>query len=383
MDNVPVWEDGYDLRLPTLVGEVRADVCVIGLGGSGLSAVTELLNHGVDVVALDAGSVAGGAAGRNGGFLLAGIAAFHHDAVEALGRDRAVRLYQETADELERFTVATPAHVRRPGSLRIADSDEELIDCDAQFAQMRSDGLSVERYQGPEGAGLLFPLDGVFNPLQRCRWLASSAAARGARLYESSAVTGVFGDTVTTAAGSVECRSVIVAVDGGLDLLLPELRPRVRTARLQMLSTEPTTEVALERPVYRRYGYEYYQQLPGGQVALGGFRDVAGPGEWTHAATPDDAVQERLERFLRARVGVTAAVTHRWAASVGYSIGSNGSTTRVLPVFERVRDGVIACGGYNGTGNLVGALVGRGAAQVAVAGSSDIAGLFTGSRDLR
>jgi glycine/D-amino acid oxidase-like deaminating enzyme len=86
-------------------------------------------------------------------------------------------------------------------------------------------------------------------------------------------------------------------------------------------------------------------------------------------------VQDRLEEFLRTVIGVRAPITRRWAASVGYSSG-------LLPVFERVRDGVIACGGYNGTGNLVGALVGRGAAQVVVDGASDLAELFTCSRDL-
>src|SRR5690606_35109253 len=106
--------------LPPLHGQERADVCVIGLGGSGLAAVTELLRHGADVIGVDAGIVAGGAAGRNGGFLLAGIAAAHHDAVAALGRERAARLYAATADELDRFAEETPTAVRRPGSLRIA-----------------------------------------------------------------------------------------------------------------------------------------------------------------------------------------------------------------------------------------------------------------------
>ncbi|HET8984687.1 MAG TPA: FAD-binding oxidoreductase [Trueperaceae bacterium] len=375
MENVPVWDVGAALDLPVLAGSVRADVCVVGLGGSGLSAVSELLRYGVDVVGIDAGVVAGGAAGRNGGFLLAGIAAFHHDAVRELGRDRAVRLYQETAAELDRFAEATPRLVRRTGSLRVADSDAELTDCDQQLRQMRGDGLPVETYQGEEGVGLLFPHDGAFNPLERCRHVARAALAAGARLFEGSAATDVTARRVTTAAGPVECSQVIVAIDGRLDALLPELSPRVRTARLQMLATAPTSEAVLRRPVYRRYGYEYYQQLPGGEVVLGGFRDVAGPGEWTQDATPAAGVQDRLEDFLRNVIGVQAAITRRWAASVGYSTG-------VLPVFDRVRDGVIACGGYNGTGNLVGALVGRGAAQVAVDGASDLAALFTGSRDL-
>lgn len=376
VDNVPVWEDGSTLDLPRLEGEVRAEVCVVGLGGSGLSAVAELLRLGVDVVGIDAGEVAGGAAGRNGGFLLAGTAAFHHDAVRELGRDRAARLYRATAEELDRFVAGTPQSVRRTGSLRVAADEAEQEDCDAQFRQMRADDLLVERYDGPEGAGLLFPCDGVFNPLRRCRQLARDALAGGARLFEHSVVDKVAADRVTTAAGSVECRNVIVAIDGRLDALVSELGPLVRTARLQMLATAPTGEVTLPRPVYRRYGYEYYQQLPGGEIALGGFRDKAGAGEWTASAVPDAAVQDLLDVFLRTGVGVTAEVTHRWAASVGYSRG-------VLPVFTRVRGGVIACGGYNGTGNLIGALVGRGAAQVATTGRSDIAELFTGSGDLR
>ncbi len=41
-------------------------MCVVGLGGSGLTAVSELLARGARVVGLEAGGVAGGAAGRNG-----------------------------------------------------------------------------------------------------------------------------------------------------------------------------------------------------------------------------------------------------------------------------------------------------------------------------
>src|SRR5690606_1852892 len=103
MINVPAGAGGWSLDLPSLVGEVSADVCGVGLGGSGLAAVAELLRLGVDTVGLDAGIVAGGAAGRNGGFLLAGLAAFLHDAVEKLGRARAVKLYRATAGELERL----------------------------------------------------------------------------------------------------------------------------------------------------------------------------------------------------------------------------------------------------------------------------------------
>jgi gamma-glutamylputrescine oxidase len=52
---------------------------------------------------------------------------------------------------------------------------------------------------------------------------------------------------------------VVVAVDGCLEDLMPELKGRVRTARLQMLATAPAPEVKFTLPVYRRYGYDYWQ----------------------------------------------------------------------------------------------------------------------------
>jgi len=63
-----------------------------------------------------------------------------------------------------------------------------------------------------------------------------------------------------------------------------------------------------------------------------------------------------LESFLREKLRVHAPITHRWAATVSYS--NSG-----LPIFEEVSPGVIATGAYSGTGNVMGALCGRGAAR--------------------
>jgi glycine/D-amino acid oxidase-like deaminating enzyme len=348
---------------------VTADVCVVGLGGSGLAAVHELLDLGMRVVAVDAGMVAGGAAGRNGGFLLAGPADFHHDAVAANGRERAVALYRRTLAEMDRMEAETPGAIRREGSLRVAESAEELDDCRTQLSAMQADGLPAEWYRGPEGEGLLIPTDGVFQPLRRCRELALRAVERGARLYEHSAAVEIAGHEVVTGQGSVMCGAVIVAVDGRLELLLPELTGRVRTARLQMLATAPTDEIRTRFAVYSRYGYEYWQQLDDGRVALGGMRDRGGEGEWTDLAEPTEPVQSLLETHLRQRLGVHAPITHRWAGAVGY-------TPDGLPIFEQVRPRVWAIGGYSGTGNVVGAICGRAIAQMVVDGHANDAELF-------
>ena len=71
--------------LPPLDGDTAADACVVGLGGSGLAAVEGLASRGLTVVGVDAGRVAAGAAGRNGGLLLGGTAPFFHDAVRDWG----------------------------------------------------------------------------------------------------------------------------------------------------------------------------------------------------------------------------------------------------------------------------------------------------------
>ena len=357
----PVWEDEGWTPLPALSGRVTADVCVVGLGGSGLAAVDELLSRGASVVGVDAASVGGGAAGRNGGFLLAGLADPYHRVVEALGRSRAAELHTLTLAEMERITAATPDAVHRGGSLRIEDEDAGLADCAEQAAALRADGFAVQEYDGVEGRGLLFPDDGAMQPLVRCRSLAQQVVSRGARLHETSPALDVAPGRVMTPDGVVECDAVVVAVDGRLEQVLPELAGTVRTVRLQMLGTAPDPSVSVPRPVYLRGGYEYWQQLPDGRLAVGGFRDVGGASEETATAEPAEPVQSAIEQLLRTRIGSTAPVTHRWAAAVGY-------TRSGLPYLGQVRERVWAAGGYCGTGNVVGALCGRAAAARALGG---------------
>jgi gamma-glutamylputrescine oxidase len=369
----PVWDDGPADVFAPLVGDLDADLCVVGLGGSGLACVGEARRLGATVVGLDAGHVGGGAAGRNGGFLLAGLAPFYHDAVGAFGRDAARTLYRLTVQELEHIARESPGIVRRTGSLRIAESPEEIADCAEQLVALHADGFVAESYEGPEGVGLLLPMDGAYQPLARCRMLARAASEAGARLFEHTPALDVHPGRVRTHAGTVRARQVVVAIDGRLELLLPELAPRVRSARLQMLATAPTSAIRLPRPVYARWGYDYWQQRPDGTIALGGGRDRAGPAEWTTRAEPTEAVQRHLERRLRDLLGVDAPITHRWAAIVGY-------TPDGLPICEQLQAGVWALGGYSGTGNVVGAMLGRGVARQALLGADEAVAALAAAR---
>lgn len=367
----PRWDDHDDLDLPVLAGDAEAEVCVIGLGGTGLSCITEALALGArSVIGIDAVGVAAGAAGRNGGFLLSGTSDYHHELVRALGRERAVALTRLTNDEIQRIAAEVPEHVRFTGSLRIAAGDEELADCEEQRARMLIDGFPVESYHGPEGRGILIPTDAVMHPVRRCRTIATRARERGARLHGRTRALEVGAGAVRTEHGTIRARHVISCVDGRLELLFPSLEGIVRSARLQMLASAPAPEVAFPRPVSTRYGYDYWQQLPDGSVVLGGGRDIAAEAEWTTDSRPSDAIQDYLTRTLRERLGVRARVTHRWGASVAY-------TTSGRPLFRDLGGSVQVVGAFNGTGNVVGALLGRAAAHRALRGHSPIAHHFT------
>lgn len=370
--HLPIWHDTPDPVYPPLAGEIAVDVCVIGLGGSGLTCIHELLDLGLSVAGIDAATVGGGAAGRNGGFLLAGLAAFYHNAVAAIGRERAAAIYRLTMAEIERMAMAMPGIVYRVGSLRIAASPAEVADCAAQLQAMRADDLPVEPYSGPEGEGLLLPTDGAFQPLHRCRFLAEQAQRGGALLFTSTPAMAINGTTVQCPQGQIHARHVIIAVDGGLERLAPELRGIVRSARLQMLATAPDRECSLPRPVYTRWGYDYWQQLPDGRIALGGCRDRFAAEEWDAPPQPSAPVQAALEQILRERVGSRAPVERRWAALVAYRSDS------ILPVARQIRPNVWTIGAYNGTGNVIGALCGRAVARAIARGDLALLRLLDG-----
>jgi glycine/D-amino acid oxidase-like deaminating enzyme len=366
------WDEDAAVRawagLPTLRTDVTADACVVGLGGSGLAAIAALRERGLSVIGLDAGRVAAGAGGRNGGFLLGGPAAFLHTAIGLWGTDAAVQMYRATLAELDRLCAAAPDLVHRVGSIRLAGLpggprneaeamglERELDDLVAHADALRAHGIAVETYDGDLGHGLFLPDDASTNPAARA---IRTAAFLGGDLYENSAVVEIKAGGVRTEQGSVSAALIVVAVDGNLEKVLPQLAGRVRTARLQMLATAPI-EAVLPCPVYGRWGYDYAQQDGAGHLFAGGGRDRFLDAEWTDSAEPTPDVQAYIETVAERMAGRPVQVTHRWAASVGFTADGR-------PVCEEVDDGVFAIGGYNGTGNLVGPVAARACVDLAL-----------------
>ena len=337
---------------------------MIGAGVAGLACARRLAQRGIDTLVLERDTVAGGASGRNGGFLLAGMAEFYPDARERYGREQARGTYARTLEaQQEIYALAAELGaadaVRRTGLLRVSASEEEAEHVRHQVEALREDGFPgelVERDQLPVALrpgfhnACLTEHDGSLHPARWIRALAGAAEQAGARIHEHTEVRGpVDGSEVVTSGGTVSARHVVVAADGALAALVPGVP--VRTRRLHMVATEPLPERLVECPVYARWGYEYFQQPPDGRLLAGGFSDLDGERSYTDRDEGSREVWDRIERYLVEDLGVDAPITHRWVGTVGYS--QDG-----LPVVGR-HEGLYAAGGYSGHGNVLGFMAGR------------------------
>ena len=400
MAAVPLWQDDpYEERAP-LTGDRETDVLVIGAGIGGLSCAWHLAERGVDCTVVEASTAAGGASGRNGGFLVAGAAPAHQDAIALFGHDIAVGIYRATlASEQRVYEIAdeigAAQHFARVGHLRVTWEPEELEHARIQFEAMRADDLPAEWVdegdlpaivRAPGRVGVFSPPDGTMQPARWVRAFSRAIEDRGVRIFERSPVPEPLeaarngGFAVRAGDGTVHAQRVVVAADGALPQLVPAYAPAVRTKRLHMVATAPIPERVVPCAIGIRWGFEYLQQRPDGRVAIGGFSDHDGEDAADSYTTVEQAspqVHARIERFLRDGLGIDAPITHRWIGLVGYS---RDQRAFVGPVPQH--DGLFVAGGYNGTGNLNGFTAGRILSELLATGESADAGLYDSARPL-
>jgi glycine/D-amino acid oxidase-like deaminating enzyme len=356
---------------PRLRGSAAADVVVVGAGVTGCACALALAQHGADVVVLEAGETAAGASGRNGGFASAGTGLAPGAAAEAIGMRSAVALHRATEAALDDMLAIAAAQgepdaVRRTGSLWAA-ADDEAAAMDAAAAALASAGVECRRapelVPAPMRAryphALLSPGDCVLQPARWTRALARTAAAAGARIHEGSPVTGIEpvrgGLRAVAPGGGVTAAAVVVACDGLIPRLVPELRGIVYPVRGQMLATEPLPDPVAHLPVHCDHGFVYLRPTFDGRLAIGGCRTADLDAEYTSDERTTGPVQRAIERFVSERLGLAGArITHRWAGIMGFSAD-------LLPVVGPVpgRDGLHVAGGYSGVGNVQGFVCGR------------------------
>jgi gamma-glutamylputrescine oxidase len=175
---------------------------------------------------------------------------------------------------------------------------------------------------------------------------ALARQARGRAIREGVGVTALQSRRrgVVVTAGEAQCEAgvVILATNAYTSQLVASVK--IEPTRAQMVATAPDANPIADVPVYSNFGYRYWRQLATGEVLLGGWRDTTLETEKTDDDEPTPEIQSRLDAGL-AELHVSAAVTHRWAGTMGF-------TESGLPMAGLV-DGmpnVYICAGFTGHG---------------------------------
>jgi gamma-glutamylputrescine oxidase len=307
----------------------RVEVLVVGGGITGVSLLRRLAQRGVNAALVERTRLAYGASGRNAGFLLEGTAANYAEAVSRHGRGVVREIWDVTVENHRRLAEALDgrAGYRRGGSRTVAASAAEEAQLAESAELMSEDGWPVEL----QARSIVNPRDGELNPAEAVGALAADCPA-GA-IFEATEVTDL--EQLPIAA-----EEVILATNAFTGQLVEGVP--IEPVRAQMLATAPFGTRVAERPTYADQGYQYWRQLPTGEVLAGGYRDRALADEVGFELATTVTIQDHLERHL-AGLGVTAPVTHRWAGTMGF-------TPDALPLVGRLRPGLSICAGYTGHG---------------------------------
>jgi gamma-glutamylputrescine oxidase len=367
--------------LPPLQGAVRADVCIVGGGYTGLSAALHLAQRGLSVVVLEAHRVGFGASGRNGGQVGSGQR-LDQDALEAaVGLDDARKLWsfaQEAKDMVRGLIARHDMPVRfHPGIAHACWSDGEVRNAHAYADKLRRDyGYDQVEALSKDEIGRLIP-SGVFaggeldrgaghvHPLNYAIGLARAAQAAGAAIHESSEVVQITHGAqpvVKTAQGTVTCDHLILACNGYMGSLEPQVAARVMPINNFIVATEPLGDRAREvlaDPVAvadTKFVVNYWRLSEDNRLLFGG-------GESYGYRFPDIVKTVRkpmLEIYPALR---DVKIDYAWGGTLAITMTRN-------PCFLRVAPNVLSASGYSGHGVALATLAGRILAE-AVAGQAE------------
>jgi gamma-glutamylputrescine oxidase len=370
-----------------LRGDVRADVCVVGGGISGLSAALHLRERGYGVVLLEARHLGFGGSGRSGGQSIFGYACEMSTLEKAVGESDARRMWDVATEglELQRALIAkhaidcdyVPGHMivglkkRHDDSLR-AEVDHlankygyhslRFMERDEVRGIVASDRYTSALYDSNGGH---------LHSYKYTRGLGTAAAAAGVTIHEDSWVTKLdvaqdaSGENVVhTAGGSVRARHLVVAGGALLGGLVPPMARKLLSIGTYIVTTQPLGEER-SRALIRNgaavadmnWILDYFRVLKDTRLLFGGRVSYSG-------IDPMDSSRVMLRRIHKVfpQLG-DARIEHSWG-------GYLDITTNRAPHFGRLGSNAYFIQGLSGHGMVISAIAGKLASE-AIAGSAE------------
>ncbi|MBE3560218.1 MAG: FAD-binding oxidoreductase [Ktedonobacteraceae bacterium] len=330
------------------------DALVVGCGVFGAAVAYWLARSGRRVVLLDRVAVAHGASGRNGGFVVAGMAEDYPAAIRRLGQKtaQAVMAISYENQALLRGVLAEEeidCQYREPGSLGLAPGEEQFSHLRSDVEALQADGFSAQLLARDEvqelirtplapeiTGGKFLPGQALVHSAKLVQGLVQAAQRRGAQVYRAQALRLVQDSNsvlVETNVGRISTGSVVLAVNAWTDELITGIKGKIVPVRGQALAYAPL------KPVFTTAVFasltetgEYWQQTPDGSIVLGGCRAHA-PGRdvGVREPVPTAEVQAALEQIfprLFPQLG-GLQVVQRWAGLMAF-------TPDRIPIVDRV-----------------------------------------------
>ncbi len=237
---------------------LRADVCVIGGGYTGLSAALHLRRQGAEVVLLEARRAGWGASGRNGGQVGSGQRRDESELEEQLGQQAARELWQLAEDAkalvqelVDRYridcdlTAGQLIVAAKAGHAAELARRAEHLAASYRYTQMRfldraelRARLASDAYHG----GILDSGAMHLHPLNYALGLARACREEGVQLHELSPVLAYSSSrpaVVSTPDGEVCADELVLACNGYLERLEPRLAGYIMPLNNFIVATEP------------------------------------------------------------------------------------------------------------------------------------------------
>ena len=358
-------------RFPSLKGNTRADVCVVGGGYTGLSAALHLAGRGMDVVLVEAHRVGFGASGRNGGQVGSGQRQDQDWLEKAVGRDQAHLLWDLSQEAKGMVKTLIRDHAMpctfHDGIVHACLTEAEVTHTH-RYAEKLARDYGYDQITPLDHAGLQAILPspiynggdidrgaGHVHPLNYAIGLAQAAAKAGVRIHEGTPVHRIQHGTkpvVQTDRGRVECDHVILACNGYLGGLEPQVAARVMPINNFIIATEPlgerTAQVLRENVAVAdsRFIVNYWRLSDDNRLLFGG-------GENYRYRFPADIVKMVRKPMLQ-------VYPHLADLRIDYAWGGTlAITMNRMPCFARVAPNILSASGYSGHGVAMATLAGR------------------------